>query len=286
MTVNEYKKQFIEALPSFYDDMERLNLFYLLIEEVMGLTRSEVVLNGGTELTVGKIQELQLMVKRLQQNEPVQYILEKACFFGYDFKVSPATLIPRPETEELTAWILEVMQLIPEKKWRILDIGTGSGCIPVTLKKEFPSAEVTGIDFSAGALEVAEENARNLNAEVLFVQQDILKTSDLEPYDIIVSNPPYVRNVEKEEINKNVLDHEPHSALFVEDGDPLIFYRSISKLAKNSLSDGGMLFFEINQYLGTEMKVLVSHYFHEVELRKDFMKNDRMMKASMPIKSL
>lgn len=286
MTVNEYKKQFIEALPSFYDDMERLNLFYLLIEEVMGLTRSEVVLNGGTELTVGKIQELQLMVKRLQQNEPVQYILEKACFFGYDFKVSPATLIPRPETEELTAWILEVMQLIPEKKWRILDIGTGSGCIPITLKKEFPSAEVTGIDFSAGALEVAEENARNLNAEVLFVQQDILKTSDLEPYDIIVSNPPYVRNVEKEEINKNVLDHEPHSALFVEDGDPLIFYRSISKLAKNSLSDGGMLFFEINQYLGTEMKVLVSHYFHEVELRKDFMKNDRMMKASMPIKSL
>jgi len=286
MTVNEYKKQFIEALPSFYDDMERLNLFYLLMEEVMGLTRSEVVLNGGTELTVGKIQELQLMVKRLQQNEPVQYILEKACFFGYDFKVSPATLIPRPETEELTAWILEVMQLIPEKKWRILDIGTGSGCIPITLKKEFPSAEVTGIDFSAGALEVAEENARNLNAEVLFVLQDILKTSNLEPYDIIVSNPPYVRNVEKEEINKNVLDHEPHSALFVEDEDPLIFYRSISKLAKNSLSDGGMLFFEINQYLGTEMKVLVSHYFHEVELQKDFMKNDRMMKASMPIKSL
>lgn len=285
MTVNEYKKRFLGALPSFYDDMERLNLFYISMETVMGLSRPEAVLNAEMEITAAKEHGLKNLLVRLQHNEPIQYITEKACFFGYDFKVSPATLIPRPETEELTAWILEVMRILPEKKWRVLDIGTGSGCIPITLKKEFPLAEVTGIDFSARALEIATENARTLNADVAFIQQDILKTQSLEAYDIIVSNPPYVRNLEKEEINKNVLEHEPHTALFVDDADPLVFYRKISELASNSLTADGLLFFEINQYLGTETAALVSRYFREVELRKDFMENDRMLKASAQIKS-
>lgn len=285
MTVNEYKKRFLGALPPFYDDMERLNLFYISMETVMGFSRPDAVLNAEMEITAAKQHELEDLLSRLQQNEPIQYITGKACFFGYDFNVSPATLIPRPETEELTAWILEEMRTLPEKRWRVLDIGTGSGCIPITLKKEFPLAEVTGLDFSAQALRVAEENARALNTEVAFVQHDILKTQSLEAYDIIVSNPPYVRNLEKEEINKNVLEHEPHTALFVDDADPLVFYRKISELASKNLTEDGLLFFEINQYLGTETAALVSHYFREVELRKDFMENDRMLKASAHIKS-
>lgn len=286
MTVNEYKKRFLEVLPSFYDDMERLNLFYAAVESVMGFSRAYAVLNAEKEITEAKQEELEHFLNRLLRHEPVQYITGKAFFFGYEFKVSTATLIPRPETEELTAWILEEMRVHPEKKWRVLDIGTGSGCIPITLKKEFPMAEVTGIDFSYEALEIARENARALNADVKFVQQDILKTQSLEKYDIIVSNPPYVRNQEKQEMNQNVLDHEPHTALFVDDGDPLVFYRKISVLASKSLAADGLLFFEINQYLGSEMETLVSGYFGEVELRKDFMQNDRMLKASGRVKSL
>lgn len=285
MTVNEYKKRFLEVLPSFYDDMERLNLFYAAVESVMGFSRAHAVLNAEKEITEAKQEKLEHFLNRLLQHEPVQYITGKAFFFGYEFKVSPATLIPRPETEELTAWILEEMRVHPEKKWQVLDIGTGSGCIPITLKKEFPMAEVTGIDFSYEALEIARENARALNADVKFVQQDILKTQSLEKYDIIVSNPPYVRNQEKQEMNQNVLDHEPHTALFVDDGDPLVFYRKISVLASKSLATDGLLFFEINQYLGPEMETLVSGYFGEVELRKDFMQNDRMLKASGQVKS-
>lgn len=285
MTVNEYKKRFLEVLPSFYDDMERLNLFYAAVESVMGFSRAHAVLNAEKEITEAKQEKLEHFLNRLLQHEPVQYITGTAFFFGYEFKVSPATLIPRPETEELTAWILEEMRVHPEKKWQVLDIGTGSGCIPITLKKEFPMAEVTGIDFSYEALEIARENARALNAEVKFVQQDILKTQSLEKYDIIVSNPPYVRNQEKQEMNQNVLDHEPHTALFVDDGDPLVFYRKISALASKSLAADGLLFFEINQYLGPEMETLVSGYFGEVELRKDFMQNDRMLKASGQVKS-
>lgn len=286
MTVNEYKKRFLEVLPSFYDDMERLNLFYAAVESVMGFSRAYAVLNAEQEITEAKQEELEHFLNRLLRHEPVQYITGKAFFFGYEFKVSPATLIPRPETEELTGWILEEMRVHPEKKWQVLDIGTGSGCIPITLKKEFPMAEVTGIDFSYEALEIASENARALNADVKFVQQDILKTQSLEKYDIIVSNPPYVRNQEKQEMNQNVLDHEPHTALFVDDGDPLVFYRKISVLASKSLAADGLLFFEINQYLGSEMETLVSGYFGEVELRKDFMQNDRMLKASGRVKSL
>lgn len=286
MTVNEYKKRFLEVLPSFYDDMERLNLFYAAVESVMGFSRAHAVLNAEKEITEAKQEELEHFLNRLLRHEPVQYITGKAFFFGYEFKVLPATLIPRPETEELTAWILEEMRVHPEKKWQVLDIGTGSGCIPITLKKEFPMAEVTGIDFSYEALEIARENARALNADVKFVQQDILKTQSLEKYDIIVSNPPYVRNQEKQEMNQNVLDHEPHTALFVDDGDPLVFYRKISGLASKSLAADGLLFFEINQYLGSEMETLVSGYFGEVELRKDFMQNDRMLKASGRVKSL
>ncbi len=163
----------------------------------------------------------------------------------------------------------------------MLDIGTGTGCIPITIKKEFPLAEVFAMDISTEALNIAKQNAENLNASVTFIEQNILSTKQLDSYDIIISNPPYVRNLEKAEISENVLQHEPHLALFVDDNDPLIFYRKITQLAQKSLTENGLLFFEINQYLGNEMHEMVSEYFKTIELKKDFIQNDRMMKCSV-----
>lgn len=284
MTVNDYKKRFLNQLPAFYDETERLNLFYLSMEFVLNYNKVDVVLNGKESVLVENQQKIDEVFNRLQNNEPIQYITQQANFFGYDFKVSPATLIPRPETEELVDWVLTEMKKQPQKAWRVLDIGTGTGCIPITIKKEFPLAEVFAIDVSVDALKIAQENAINLKADVTFIQQDILQTENLNAYDIIISNPPYVRNLEKAEINENVLQHEPHLALFVDDNDPLIFYRKITQLAYKSLHENGMLFFEINQYLGNEMQEMVSEYFKSIELKKDFIQNDRMMKADFPIK--
>lgn len=280
MTVNDYKKRFLNQLPAFYDETERLNLFYMIMEFVLNYNKADVVLNGNESILVENQQKIDEIFNRLQDNEPIQYITQQANFFGYDFKVSPATLIPRPETEELVDWILTEMKKQPQKNWRVLDIGTGTGCIPITIKKEFPFAKVFAIDISVDALKIAQENAINLKADVTFIQQDILQTEQLDAYDIIISNPPYVRNLEKAEINENVLQHEPHLALFVDDNDPLIFYRKITQLAYKSLHENGMLFFEINQYLGNEMQEMVSAYFKTIELKKDFIQNDRMMKAS------
>ncbi len=280
MTVNDYKKRFLNQLPAFYDETERLNLFYMAMEFVLNYNKADVVLNGNESILVENQQKIDEVFNRLQNNEPIQYITQQANFFGYDFKVSPATLIPRPETEELVDWVLTEMKKQPQKNWRVLDIGTGTGCIPITIKKEFPFAKVFAIDISVDALKIAQENAINLKADVTFIQQDILQTENLNAYDIIISNPPYVRNLEKAEINENVLQHEPHLALFVDDNDPLIFYRKITQLAYKSLHENGMLFFEINQYLGNEMQEMVSAYFKTIELKKDFIQNDRMMKAS------
>ena len=280
MTVNDYKKRFLNQLPAFYDETERLNLFYMAMEFVLNYNKADVVLNGNKSVLIENQQKIDEIFNRLQDNEPIQYITQQANFFGYDFKVSPATLIPRPETEELVDWILTEMKKQPQKNWRGLDIGTGTGCIPITIKKEFPFAKVFAIDISVDALKIAQENAINLKADVTFIQQDILQTEQLDAYDIIISNPPYVRNLEKAEINENVLQHEPHLALFVDDNDPLIFYRKITQLAYKSLHENGMLFFEINQYLGNEMQEMDSAYFKTIELKKDFIQNDRMMKAS------
>lgn len=281
MTVNDYKKRFLNQLPAFYDETERLNLFYMAMEFVLNYSKVDVVLNGNESVLVENQQEIDEVFNRLQDNEPIQYITQQANFFGYDFKVSPATLIPRPETEELVDWVLNEMKKQPQKNWRVLDIGTGTGCIPITIKKEFPLAEVFAMDISTEALNIAKQNAENLNASVTFIEQNILSTKQLDSYDIIISNPPYVRNLEKAEISENVLQHEPHLALFVDDNDPLIFYRKITQLAQKSLTENGLLFFEINQYLGNEMHEMVSEYFKTIELKKDFIQNDRMMKCSV-----
>lgn len=283
MTVNDYKKEFLLVLPEFYDEMERLNVFYLVMEFVLNFTKADCVLNGNEVISAEKQSEINQIVLRLQNNEPIQYITGKGYFFGYEFKVTPNTLIPRPETEELVDWVLTEMIKQPNKNWRVLDIGTGTGCIPITIKKEYGNSEVSSIDVSKEALVVAKENAQLLNAEVTFIEKDILTAELLDSYDIIISNPPYVRNLEKVEIHENVLQHEPHLALFVDDHDPLIFYRKITELAHENLADNGMLFFEINQYLKNEMDEMMKFYFKTIEFRTDFIGNNRMMKANNKI---
>ena len=281
MKLTDYQIHFYQELQTLYDEEERKALFAMVIDEVLNYSRADIVLNKEEELSTETLVRLEGILSQLPQEIPIQYIFETASFYGYEFKVSPATLIPRRETEELVEWVLSEMNRQPEKKWCVLDIGTGSGCIPITIKKEFPLAEVFAMDISTEALNIAKQNAENLNVSVTFIEQNILSTKQLDSYDIIISNPPYVRNLEKAEIKKNVLDYEPHLALFVEDNDPLIFYRKITQLAQKSLTENRLLFFEINQYLGEEMQEMVAEYFKTIELRKDLQGNNRMMKCSV-----
>ena len=206
-----------------------------------------------------------------------------------DFEVNKNVLIPRPETEELVEWIIERRKLSfgsaqdDSGKIKILDIGTGSGCIAISLAKNIPNASVFAIDVSEKALVTAQKNAQSNEENINFIHKNILETDDLDAqFDIIVSNPPYVRELEKVEIKKNVLDNEPHLALFVEDNDALVFYRKITELAQKNLAPNGQLFFEINQYLGKEMvELLEKMNFKSVELRKDIYGNDRMIRGTI-----
>lgn len=278
MTVSEYKKKFIQELSPIYGQEETLSLYYWAMSE-KGFSKTDLILKKNEEFVKEIENDLLAIINQLIAQKPLQYIFEKAYFFGYEFKVSPATLIPRTETEELVEWILQILRSQPHKKWKILDIGTGSGCIPITLKKEFPNATIHTIDISAEAIAIAKENAQHLQADIHFIHQDILQTETLETYDLIVSNPPYVRELEKAEIQKNVLEYEPHLALFVSNKDPLIFYRKITQLASKYLAENGYLFFEINQYLGKETVEMIQNYFSAIELRKDLKGNERMVKV-------
>lgn len=278
MTVSEYKKKFIQELSAIYGQEETLSLYYWAMSE-KGFSKTDLILKENEEFVKEIENDLLAIINQLIAQKPLQYIFEKAYFFGYEFKVSPATLIPRTETEELVEWILQILRSQPHKKWKILDIGTGSGCIPITLKKEFPNATIHTIDISAEAIAIAKENAQHLQADIHFIHQDILQTETLETYDLIVSNPPYVRELEKAEIQKNVLEYEPHLALFVSNKDPLIFYRKITQLASKYLAENGYLFFEINQYLGKETVEMIQNYFSAIELRKDLKGNERMVKV-------
>jgi release factor glutamine methyltransferase len=223
-------------------------------------------------------------LEQLQKEIPIQYLLGKTSFYGLEFEVNPAVLIPRPETEELVEWIIQSQKSeVRSQNVKILDIGTGSGCIAISLAKNIVNAEVFAIDVSKKALATAKKNGEINQVKVTFLEKNILETDDLEQqFDIIVSNPPYVRELEKQEIKKNVLDNEPHLALFVADNDALIFYRKIAELAQKNLSPKGQLFFEINQYLGIEMLILLEKMdFQNIELRKDIYGNDRMIKGTI-----
>ena len=280
MKIKEYKTKFIAELLPFYDEMEAESFFYLILENQRQLRRIDLALNIDLFFSVEEILIWNAILEKLQLEIPIQYILGTTHFYGLEFNVNENVLIPRPETEELVEWIISSAVNMPKfKNIKILDIGTGSGCIAISLAKNIPNAEVFAIDISDKALAKAKENADLNKVAVAFIQRNILETNDLgQQFDIIVSNPPYVRNLEKDEIKRNVLANEPHLALFVDDNDALIFYRKITELATKNLSPEGKLFFEINQYLGKEtVELLEKMHFKNSELRKDIYGNDRMI---------
>jgi release factor glutamine methyltransferase len=284
MRIKEYRSYFIKELTPIYDVGEVESFFYLILEDKQQLRRIDLALTPDLSFSERDVLLWDELVQQLKLEIPIQYLLGKTNFYGLDFAVNDAVLIPRQETEELVDWIVSTVN--SEKAdlpLRILDIGTGSGCIAISLAKNIKNATVFAIDVSEEALETARKNAANNNVVITFISQNILETVDLEQrFDIIVSNPPYVRNLEKQEIKKNVLDNEPHLALFVADDDALIFYTKIAQLARKNLTSSGHLFFEINQYLGQEMvELLQSLNFKNIELRKDIYGNDRMVKASI-----
>jgi len=282
MTIRAYRTHFIQELSSIYEEGEAESFFYLILEAKHQLKRIDLALQPDLTFSEVELVVWNSILADLKKEIPVQYLLGKTNFYGLDFEVNENVLIPRPETEELVEWIMQdCSKREMTNNFSILDIGTGSGCIPISLKKQLPQAKVSAIDVSEKALEVAKGNAKLNGVEVNFILQNILETANLlESYDVIVSNPPYVRNLEKQEIKNNVLEYEPHLALFVADDDALIFYRKIGTLALKSLRPNGKLFFEINQYLGKETVDLLKDLgFQKVELRKDIYGNDRMILA-------
>lgn len=286
MTLTEYRTYFTESLVTIYPKTEIASFLYLLIEEYLGLQRIEFVMQPNFIIQKEKLNLLNKALNKLQKEEPIQYIIGHTEFFGLTFIVNKNTLIPRPETEELVAWVLDEIkhrELKQIKDISVLDIGTGSGCIPISIAKRCKNTSITAIDISKKALQVAKKNAENNSVKIECIASDILNTTSLEKrYDIIISNPPYVRNSEKKEIENNVLQNEPHIALFVKDSNPLIFYDKIATLSKHHLTKEGLLFFEINQYLGEETKqMLHKKGFKNIEIRKDIFRNNRMIKASL-----
>jgi release factor glutamine methyltransferase len=286
MRIKQYRTQFIKELSPFYDAYEAESFFYLILENKHKLRQIDLALNHELTFSDADLAIWGGFLNELKKEVPIQYLLGKTNFYGLDFEVNENVLIPRPETEELVEWIInENKKEEKSKKIKVLDIGTGSGCIAISLAKNLPNAEVYGIDVSKKALETAKRNAINNNVDVTFMYLNILDTDVLAcNFDIIVSNPPYIRNLEKEEIKKNVLDYEPHLALFVDDNDALVFYRKIAALAKSGLKNKGQLYFEINQYLGKEMTDLLEKMdFKNIELRKDIYSNDRMISCNVSI---
>ena len=279
MLVSQLKVQFLERLKDEFPQTEIESFFYILVDHYLGRRRIDVALEPDLEISEGQMSKFEKALLRLHDHEPIQYITGKTEFYGLEFYVDKNVLIPRPETEELVEWIISDHKN-SNKELRILDIGTGSGCIPVSLAKNLPDSVVSSFDISTEAIAMAKKNADLNNTKVNFQNIDILSLDNLEEkFDIIVSNPPYVRELEKKEMHRNVLDFEPKLALYVEDVRPLVFYEKIASLAANSLEQRGALYFEINQYLSEETKALVQKLGFEAELKKDIFGNYRMLKA-------
>ncbi|MBU2920382.1 peptide chain release factor N(5)-glutamine methyltransferase [Winogradskyella psychrotolerans] len=287
MVLKELQHIFHIELDAIYGKHEVDSFFYLCTEHYLNVPRIQLTLEPGLAITKPETDTFFKVLEDLKQQKPIQYILGETEFFGLPFKVNKNVLIPRPETEELVDLIIRsVTSLVVDKPVIILDIGTGSGCIAIALAKNLPNAKVYALDVSKEALKIAKQNAEINKVDINFIEASILDDTchlafEAESnFDIIVSNPPYVRNLEKEEIKPNVLDNEPHLALFVEDGNPLLFYKAITNFAIKKLKDKGSLYFEINQYLGEEtQQLLIDANFEAIELLKDLNGNDRMLKG-------
>ena len=283
--LGELQAMMVLQLREIYLPAEAVALVRRLFSHLTGLTPSEMVLEKKRKLTESEMLFLQRALKRLKDQEPLQYIIGATHFYGSEFKVSPAALIPRPETEELVDWIVSDHQN-QKRIMSVLDIGTGSGCIAISLKKNLHKAEVSGIDISEEALLLAGENASSLDADITFAKLDILDEearATLSRFDLIVSNPPYVTPSDREKMESNVIDHEPPIALFVDEDDPLLFYTGIIAFAREHLNKGGKLYFECNEGNAHEVEFLLKKSgFKEVELRNDMQGKERMLRGTWP----
>lgn len=280
MTFSDLEKQFSAELSDIYAKEEAAMLCFLSVQHRFNWTKASYLLNKQEVISDTDTTHFLDILSQLKTSKPIQYILGETDFYGRTFRVNPAVLIPRPETEELVKWVVET---VSTKNISLLDIGTGSGCIAISLKIEIPEAVVVAIDLSADALALAQENASLHKAVVTFIEKDVLQmhpTDLATTFDMVVSNPPYIALAEKDSMKANVLANEPHLALFVPNTNPLIFYERIAALAQAKLNLGGFLFFEINEHFGKEvLALLVKKGFKHVELRQDLSGKDRMVKA-------
>jgi len=278
MNIKQLRRLFNSELSHIYPKTEVESFFYILAEDILGLKKVDIALKLNDNIEIP--QKFHTALNDLIDQKPIQYILEKTEFYGLDFYVNNNVLIPRPETEELVDWIINDQK--NNSNINVLDIGTGSGCIAISLAKNLINSNVTAIDISDKALNVAKKNSLKNNVTVEFIKDNILDSKFISKtvFDVIVSNPPYVRNLEKVEIQDNVLNNEPHLALFVEDNNPLVFYNSIADFAMKNLPKNGVLYLEINQYLGKEtINLLKNKGFKNIILKKDIYNNERMIKA-------
>lgn len=281
MSLQDTKQAIKHQLGNLYDAIEMNSMVNIIIEEVTGWDALHQNIHKNDALETSQIEQLDHYVEQLLNGKPLQYIIQKAWFLGKAYFVNEAVLIPRPETEELVEWIIEYAQII-NKPLSILDIGTGSGCIPISLKLAIPNAHITAIDISKEALAIAEQNAANYHTEIEWIAQDILQTKQLKDrYDIMVSNPPYIPLREKLAMQKQVADHEPEIALFVPDQFPLIFYSKIAHIGKSALKPNGQLFFEIHYDQGEAIIALLNEMGYHAELKQDIFGKDRMVRASL-----
>ena len=283
MTITEGYHYISRELLSIYDQREAENIANLMIENITGFKKLDIVINKATQLTSSQEVILHQYTALLLQHQPVQYVLHEAWFYGMKLYVDEHVLIPRPETEELVEWMLKDAET-NKQPINILDIGTGSGCIPIALKKNMPAAEVWAVDINNEALLVAQRNADTQQTSITFQQADILNKpypSVLPTFDVIVSNPPYIPLSDKTAMHPNVLQHEPHLALFVANEDPFLFYNAIVDFAQSLLNPGGSLYFEIHEAMGEEVKQqLTQKGFINVQVKKDMQGKDRMVKAT------
>ncbi len=281
MTIPEARKQLQDKLSTIYSKTEAGTISEWVIEHTTGTSRSDRILNKNPVLSELQTEFLKEAEKRLLTHEPVQYVLNEAWFCGMKFYVDKNVLIPRPETEELVEWIISNLKF-PIDKLKILDIGSGSGCIPVALKRKLRKAEVWSCDISVDALKVAARNAETLGADVNFRQVDFLNPGErkkLSLFDIIVSNPPYVPEKDKEQMDPNVLNYEPHTALFVPDNDPLIFYRAIADFGKQHLSSNGSIFLELHEDFSKDVQSVFQQERFSTEIKTDMQGKERMLYA-------
>lgn len=267
-----------DKLSSLYAEREVRNILLLVLEDVFGFNRSVLLVSAEIELSGNQLKELEHVLSRLQTGEPVQYVIGFTYFDDLKIGVAPGVLIPRPETEELVSWIGETIS--GRENLKIEDWCTGSGCIALAVKNRKPGSQVKGMDISQEAVQMARHNAAELKLEVEFELRNALEAGKTMGVDLIVSNPPYIPWLEKEQMHRNVTAFEPDLALFVPNEDPLLFYRALAEYASKSLNDKGYLFFELHENYGPETKEMVESLgFNAVEVRKDLQGKDRMLKA-------